>query len=271
MSQYADKDGRCDATTKLNQLKIPLEAEIIDTLRAAQLMGTHPKIDKAKIGFIGWSRGGNVALECSMQQNIDIFLSDFQPAFCVNYYTMPLVQRKDMPISPLLFLHGLNDDYTPISCLINYINFLLDQSYVVPKDSDQKIVFESEPIKVVIYPKSGHAFDGKQISFFELFNSIFTPKVFIENAFSFFHFLREESSQATCPDIMNLSDCCVRFLSNKGFSGADGQEHPWNEFPDYIQSKIKYGVTLEFNPTAGTDAWQETLAFIKKCTAATRI
>lgn len=267
MFQYADQDGKCDCSTKLDQLKISLEAEIIDTLRVAQLMSTHPKIDKTKIGFIGWSRGGSVALECSMKRNIDIFLSGFQPAFCVNYYTMPLVQRKDIPVSPVLFLHGSNDDYAPVSRLINYITLVSGQNYILPTEPDQKTSLELDKIKVVIYPNSGHAFDGKQASFSELFSNISSPQDFMGNALGFLQSLWKESSQITCPDIMNMSDCCVRFHNNESFIGASDQEHLWSEFPDYIQNKIKYGVTLEINPKAGAEAWQEALAFIKKsCT-----
>jgi len=50
--------------TPCNQLSISLEQEMVSTYAAVKLLRSHPKVDKNEIGFIGWSRRGNVALEC---------------------------------------------------------------------------------------------------------------------------------------------------------------------------------------------------------------
>ncbi len=273
---FQGKQGnrQCVMNTSENQLLVPLEAEIIETLSAAKLMASHPKIDPKKIGFMGWSRGGNVALECSLKRNIDAIYPSFQPAFCINYYTMPLIQRKDTLETPILFLHGSNDDYTPVSRLLAYVNFLTAKNYTVPKNFDDKeVIFDSGSLRIVIYPNSGHAFDVKSPSWRNLFNM---SQGFIEKFSEIARFkwneIWEGSFQQNFPKFMNMSDCCVRSLENdKGFVGADGEERQWAEFPEYLRNKIRYGVTLEVNPKAGMNAWQEALAFIKKCTVTTLI
>jgi hypothetical protein len=67
---------------------------------------------------------------------------------------------------------------------------------------------------------------------------------------------------------MNMRDCCVRALENdEGFIDiTTNKEYSWSEFPQFVREKVKYGVTLEFNQKVGSEAWAESLAFIKKQT-----
>lgn len=267
---YEDKEGNPQYVrhTKLDQLTVPFEAEIIQTLFAAKLMTTHPKIAPTKIGFMGWSRGGNVALECTLKENIDAIYPGFQPAFCVNYYAMPLIHRKDTPTSPLLFLHGANDDYTPVSRLADYVNFLLDENYTLPQNFTKQVIFESNAAKIVIYPQSGHAFDERPYAW----NGSETVQGMIENFCEIIRFkwkdLWEESFQEREDNYMNMSNCCVRSLEDgTKFLDSDNNERLWSEFGEYLRSKITYGVTFEVNPKAGREALKEALDFIKRHTS----
>jgi dienelactone hydrolase len=274
-SLIGNKNGTTDLKTSIDQFQVPLEAEIIYVFRFAQLMESHPRIDKKRIGFIGWSRGATVALECTLPKNIDLFYPNFQPAFCVNFDILPLIQTKNIPVAPLLFLHGANDDYTPVSCLMDYINFLLDEQHTVPNDVNEKMVFEIQsrneykPIKIVIFPQSGHAFTGGEISLHTLYNPI-SAEAFLYHTFDFIQYewnkFWQESYRFYQPGFMNLSDCCVRSYDEKIFWDKDGQEHPWHEFPSHMKSKMKYGATIEYNPSAALEAWKEALSFIKNCT-----
>ncbi|MBM3468511.1 MAG: hypothetical protein FJX71_03675 [Alphaproteobacteria bacterium] len=267
--QHTDGTLRYVQSTAENQLVVPQEAEIIETLYTAKLISSHKKIDPDKIGFVGLSRGGNDVLECIMKRNIDLFYPGFNPAFCVCYYTMPLIHRQDTPLSPILFLHGAEDDYTPLSSLFSYINYLLGTRYVLPKISEKKVSLELDAIKLIVYTNAGHAFDAELSNFDLSLKNIRTPLNFIKDlcqlALYKWHCRFGGSFKERLPNVMNLRDCHVRALPNdRGFIDANNTRHPWKDFPSHIQKNVKYGVTLQTNPEAGIDALQETLRFIKK-------
>jgi dienelactone hydrolase len=48
--------------TATDQARLPTAANVADALAALRLLATHPRIDPDRIGIIGFSKGGQVAL-----------------------------------------------------------------------------------------------------------------------------------------------------------------------------------------------------------------
>lgn len=273
--------------TYKNQFLVPLEGEIIHTICAAKVMTTHPKISKEKIGFVGFSRGGETARSACMTRYLNRIAPDFRPAFCINYYGMPLVYWKDPLIVPTLFLHGANDDYTPVSNLLEYVKHPFGLDFDIPPAVTQGAVFTSnnELLKAIIYPNAGHAFDTyPKLSSMQLLSNLYNyPRNFLWDVLTepreFFSIILTNirvawydffggSLKTKHTGVMKMSSCCVSpTLDEMNFLDADSKVHPWSEYPAYMKSHAKISdVTLEFNPAAARDAMKQTISFIKKHT-----
>ncbi len=53
--------------TATDQGRLPTAATVADALAALRLLGTHPRIDPERIGVIGFSKGGQVALYTALE------------------------------------------------------------------------------------------------------------------------------------------------------------------------------------------------------------
>jgi dienelactone hydrolase len=273
--------------TSENQFLVPLEGEIIHTLFAAKVIATHPKIDSTMIGFWGFSRGGNVALSSCMSRYLSRIAPDLRPAFCIDYYGMPLVHWRDPLTIPTLFIHGANDDYTPVSNLLDHIKHRFDLRFDLPSAVTERVMFTSrnELLKTIIYPNAGHAFDSfpkpssKQLIYYLLtdprkfFSSILNnPREFfrtiLTNVQLSWYDLVGGSMKIKQTGFMKMSSCCVCPTPNeKGFVDADSRTHLWYEYPDYLRSRAEISeITIERNPAAARDARKEAISFIKKHT-----
>ncbi|MBM3467865.1 MAG: hypothetical protein FJX71_00340 [Alphaproteobacteria bacterium] len=271
-------------STSKNQLLVPLEGETIHTIFAAKVMTTHPKINSTEIGFWSFSRGVNPALSACMTRYLSRIAPDFHPAFCIGYYGMPLVHWRDPLAIPTLFIHGANDDYTPVTNLLDYIKHRYDLRFNLPSVVTQKVVYTSrkELLKAIIYPNSGHAFDYyPQLSSMQMLSYLFSnPRSFFRSVlnnprevfntiytnirFAWYNFIGG-SLKIKHPGVMKMSSCCVcPTPDERNFLDADSETHPWTEYPNYIKSRVQISeITLEYNPVAARDARKEAISFIK--------
>ncbi len=259
-------------STAEDQLQLGIESEILKMVGAVKLMQSHLNIDPKTIGFIGWSRGGNVALECSLQKTLNKVYPSFKPAFCINYYTMPLILKNEVPIAPTLFIHGLDDDYTPISKLLAYLNKICNSSIKIKSQAQTTQEFEIKldgiRLKTLIYADAGHAFDT-DLSFDTLIHSN-TFENFVEDVFMFtrlkWNDFINESFTDSIPEFMNLSDCCIELCKDgKGFKAlVDNEERDWDQLDYFLQTHKKFGVTLKYNTQAGIEAWKSVIRFLKE-------
>ena len=55
------------SSTARDQSRLSTMANLADALAALKLLATHPRIDPARIGVMGFSRGGQVALYSSLE------------------------------------------------------------------------------------------------------------------------------------------------------------------------------------------------------------
>lgn len=53
--------------TATDQARLPTAANVADALAALRLLATHPRIDPDRIGIIGFSKGGQVALYTALE------------------------------------------------------------------------------------------------------------------------------------------------------------------------------------------------------------
>ena len=133
-----------------------------DAYAGLRYLQTRHEIDPAKIGLIGWSQGGGVALlaisskspiwrDTPLQHGFNSAIG-FYPARCNDaQQSKPFTQVEPntwSPISPLLILQGGKDDLTRApSC----------QRFA---DAAAK---RGNPVKIKVYPDAVHAFDAPNL------------------------------------------------------------------------------------------------------------
>ena len=128
--------------------KVTVSMRVADAYAGLHLLATHPKIDKNRIGVMGMSRGGLVALLAQSKKIRDCFSNNDGPKFSavVLLYPSSFLQLKniDLDDSPILMLLGEKDNITPTPMTLKYA---------------QKIKTSHPNIEIKIYEKAYHAFD----------------------------------------------------------------------------------------------------------------
>ena len=124
------------------QLMVPLEQQIIATSRIAEIFATHPRLAGQKLGVMGFSRGGNVALEVCLDRVRGFLKPQVAFSACALYYPFPIQHRREKSAVPIHILHGEEDLYTPLKPV---------QNYCAQVDAD---------VTWSIFPGVGHAFDA---------------------------------------------------------------------------------------------------------------
>ena len=139
--------GRGIEETETDQFRLSPAADVAGALAALRLLATHPGIDPKRIGVIGFSRGGIVALDTALEPfrrgviNGDLRFAahiPFYPSCDINFVSAHLDG------SPILMLLGGKDNYTPAAPCLAYADELRDKNV---------------PISVVVYANAYHAFD----------------------------------------------------------------------------------------------------------------
>jgi dienelactone hydrolase len=109
--------------TATDQARLPTATNVADAFAALRLLATHPRIDPDRIGIIGFSKGGQVALYTALEPFRRAVLDDdcrfaahvaLYP-YCSDWYTAARVTG-----APMLLLLGGRDDYTPAEACRGY-------------------------------------------------------------------------------------------------------------------------------------------------------
>jgi dienelactone hydrolase len=135
-------------STMEDQLRVPYAANVVDAFQALQLLATHPRIDAARIGVMGFSRGGSVAFNTAVEPfRRAIVKSDLKFALhiptyagCNQVYWSPQVTK-----APMLNLLGEADDYTTAEPCEQLAKRYADVG---------------TPIRTIKYPGAEHSWDG---------------------------------------------------------------------------------------------------------------
>ncbi len=140
--------------------KVTISMRVADAYAALHLLSTHPQIDKDKIGAIGFSRGGNVAmLAQSKLINKSLCEKDnLKFAAVVALYPSCVLQLSNIDFldSPILMLLAEKDNITPTPMALKYV---------------QRIKSTGANLEFKVYENALHAFDfkilaGKKVNWF---------------------------------------------------------------------------------------------------------
>ena len=135
------------AATFADQSKLSGYADVADGLAALKILGMDSRIDRDRIGVLGWSRGGTASLNTTLETLRRIIITDdLKFAVHVVLYGAAELQNRDRATdkSPLLFFHGESDDYTPIGPAREFADWVQSQG---------------NPVTFVSYPNTYHDFD----------------------------------------------------------------------------------------------------------------
>lgn len=138
--------GRGVKSTVNNQRAVTSADMVVDVYRALELLSKHPRIDSSRIGIIGGSKGGGVALYSSWKPVRDAISTESQLALHVAIYGLCAEFEKfEFTGAPLLALVGEKDDWTPAEPWIPFVKKLKDRGY---------------DAELVVYEGAYHGFDA---------------------------------------------------------------------------------------------------------------
>src|SRR6185436_13242520 len=109
--------------TATDQSQLSTAANVADALAALRLLATHPRLDPARIGVMGFSKGGQVALYTALEPFRKAVIAD-ATRFAAHIPLYPYC--NDWPVAaqldgaPILMLLGGKDDYTPAAPCQDY-------------------------------------------------------------------------------------------------------------------------------------------------------
>lgn len=132
--------------------KVPAITRINDANRALQAIAKHPGIDPSRVVLMGFSHGSHAALYGNTERFQKLYGSpDLQYAAYISVYGICVTSfRGDEGLTkPLLMLHGVADDWLPISKCREYAARL------------QKV---GKKVNLIEYPDAHHAFDAPSLA-----------------------------------------------------------------------------------------------------------
>jgi dienelactone hydrolase len=134
--------------TATDQSQLSTAANVADALAALRLLATHPRLDRQRIGVIGFSKGGQVSLYTALEPLRHAVISD-QTRFAAHVPLYPYCNdwyvSEHVTGAPMLMLLAGRDDYTPPGPCQEYAQWFKS------KGAD---------ISVVVYANAYHGFDS---------------------------------------------------------------------------------------------------------------
>ena len=114
-----------------DQSKLRSLADLTDSFAALKVLGADPRIDASRIGIIGWSRGGAIAMESALESARLGVLAATDPKFAAHvvFYGMAEPQYRDTATdhAPMLFIHGEADNLVPIGPTREFADWIQTQ------------------------------------------------------------------------------------------------------------------------------------------------
>jgi dienelactone hydrolase len=211
--------------TGSNQGQLSGAADDADALAALKVLAADPRIDKNRIGVVGWSRGGTAALSTALEPvRKSVITDDLKFALHVVFYGSATIQyRGRTDKSPMLFLHGEADNYVIIGPTREFADWAQTQGNLVT---------------FISYPKAFHDFD-------------------VQGQFQ--GFLKTLESSAKCDLVTDLSNghtLRMNHLDNPTVT-PDGVRA-------YLKSCVGHGASLGYNAAARADAVEKIHGFLKQ-------
>ena len=214
------------ASAVADQSKVSSWADVADALSALKVLAADPRIDKTRIGIVGWSRGGGVAWKTALEIiRKSIITDDLKFAAHIVFYGGAEFQFRDRAIdqSPLLFVHGEADNYVPIGPMREFADWAQSKG---------------SPVTFISYPKTFHGFD-------------------VQAGFS--GVLKEAQVSAKCDMVVDLTSGHILRLNH-----VDNPATTPEEIAAYPKSCMTHGPTVGYNAAARSDAAEKVHDFLKK-------
>lgn len=143
--------GRGVKSTMEDQNQLSPAANDADALFALKLLATDPRIDANRIGIIGFSRGGIVAMEMAMDSfRRGVIDNDVKFAALIGFYPgcTQVWWESPPPLltgAPMMLALGDKDDYTPAKPCLSFV---------------PRMRAEGQAVEVHVYPGAYHDFDN---------------------------------------------------------------------------------------------------------------
>jgi dienelactone hydrolase len=137
-------------STVQDQSTVTANEMLADAFAALQALAAHPRIDDRRIGIVGFSKGGTVALLAAHEARAARALpAGLRFALHVPFYPWCGTQhyKPKMTGAPIYMLLGAADTYAGVEPCQRYAEALQAQGTA---------------IEVVIYPDAPHGFDGRR-------------------------------------------------------------------------------------------------------------
>jgi dienelactone hydrolase len=134
--------------TATDQTRISVFAQIADAYAALKQLTADPRIDRNRIGVMGFSRGAMITMDTALETLRQGFGGgNLRFAAHIELYSGCNIAFADRATdkAPMLFLHGEADDFTPMAPCKEYASWLQSMGNAVT---------------FVSYPGAHHGFDG---------------------------------------------------------------------------------------------------------------
>ena len=118
-----------------DQSKLRSLADLADAFAGLKTLAADTRIDASRIGIIGWSRGGAVAMETALESARLGVLAPGDPKFAAHivFYGQASPQYRDKATdqAPMLFFHGDADNLVPIGPTREFADWIRTQGNAV--------------------------------------------------------------------------------------------------------------------------------------------
>jgi dienelactone hydrolase len=207
-----------------DQFKVSSWADVADALASLKVLAADPRIDKSRIGIVGWSRGGGVAWRTAFEAVRKSVITDNLKfaAHIVFYGGAEFQYRGSTDQSPMLFFHGESDDYVAIGPARELADWA--------KSKGNDVTF-------VAYPKTFHDFDVQGTHGVVKDAEVFTK----------------------CDEVVELPGGKVLRLDH-----VDNPKTTPAQIAAYPTTCMTHGATIEYNAAARADAVEKVHEFLKK-------
>lgn len=141
--------GRGITSTVTNQGQLSRLTMINDSYRVLELLARHPRIDPSRIGIMGFSRGGQVALYASLKRFKRMHgPSDVEFVVYLAMYptcNITFIDDGDVSDKPIRLFHGKADNYVPVAPCRAYV---------------ERLQKSGKDVQLTEYPDAHHSFDN---------------------------------------------------------------------------------------------------------------
>ncbi|EJN09836.1 dienelactone hydrolase family protein [Herbaspirillum sp. YR522] len=187
----------------------------VDALFALKLLATDPRIDAQRIGMIGFSRGGTVALDMAMESfRKGVIDDDLRFAALVAFYPGCSQVWWEVPApaltgAPLMLALGEKDNYTPAQLCLDFVPHMQQAG---------------QSVEVHVYPDAYHDFDNTE-AYFKYHAGATSankcPQVLFDSRHGSYYRLASGEKYASLKAVQDeLKTCMIRGVS----SGANLQQ-----------------------------------------------